>query len=169
MMTVYRIAKSEYIRDLSGKGPELYGGRWSPKGVPVVYASQTRALAALEFLGRMLGLSKTQRMPLSMASIEVPDNSTDAIATASLPGNWRQYPAPTALQNMGLKWINAGTFLLIKVPSAHVQQEYNILINPHHPDMASVKIVDVEPFIYDRRLAKPQRVPSKTRGRAPLS
>jgi len=155
MITVYRIAKSAYIRDLSGKGPELYGGRWSPKGLPVVYASETRALAALEFLGRMIGLSKTHRMPLSIASIEVPDNSVDAVATASLPRDWRQYPALTSLQNVGLKWINAGTFLLIKVPSVHVQQEYNILINPHHPDMASVKIVDVEPFIYDPRLAKP--------------
>ena len=155
MTTVYQIAKSAYIRDLSGKGAELYGGRWSPKGVPVVYASETRALAALEFLSRMLGVSKTQRIPLSIASIEVPDNSIDAVATASLPGNWRQYPAPTALQNVGLKWINAGTFLLIKVPSVHVQQEYNILINPHHPGMASVKIIDAEPFIYDPRLAKP--------------
>ena len=156
MITVYRIAKSAYIRDLSGKGAELYGGRWSPKGVPVVYASENRALAALEFLGRMQGpLSKAQRIPLSIASIEVPDNSIHTIATASLPGNWRQYPAPAALQNVGLKWINAGAFLLIKVPSVHVQQEYNILINPHHPDMATVRIIDVEPFIYDPRLTKP--------------
>jgi len=156
MITVYRIAKSTYIRDLSGKGAELYGGRWSPKGVPVVYASESRALAALEFLGRMQGLvSKAQRIPLSIASIEVPDNSIDAIAAGSLPGNWWQYPAPTTLQNGGLKWINAGNFLLIKVPSVHVRQEYNILINPHHSDMGTVKIVDVEPFIYDPRLAKP--------------
>ena len=155
MITVYRIAKSMYIRDLSGRGAELYGGRWSPKGVPVVYASENRALAALEFLGRMQSLvSKAQRIPLSNASIEVPENSIHAIATESLPDNWWQYPAPTALQNVGLKWINAGTFLLIKVPSVHVRQEYNILINPHHPEMRNVKITDVEPFIYDPRLAK---------------
>ncbi|MEN6319763.1 MAG: RES family NAD+ phosphorylase [Syntrophaceae bacterium] len=155
MTTVYRIAKSAYIRDLSGKGAELYGGRWSPKGLPVVYASENRALAALEFLGRMQGLVfKAQRIPLSIASIEVPDNSIETISAEHLPGNWWQYPAPTDLQSLGLKWINAGAFLLVKVPSVHVRQEFNILINPHHSDIGTVKIVDVEPFIYDPRLIK---------------
>ena len=36
--------------DLSGEGARLYGGRYNPKDIPAVYASQTIALAVLEVL-----------------------------------------------------------------------------------------------------------------------
>ena len=49
-MDVYRISSALYIRDLTGLGPKTYGGRWNYKGVPAIYTSETRALAALEFL-----------------------------------------------------------------------------------------------------------------------
>jgi hypothetical protein len=38
-----------------------------------------------------------------------------------------------------------------------VQQEFNILINPQHPDMKFVKIIDVEDFKYDDRLNPPSK------------
>ena len=36
-MLLYRIAKQNFINDFSGKGAELYGGRWNLKGFPAVY------------------------------------------------------------------------------------------------------------------------------------
>jgi hypothetical protein len=38
------------------------------------------------------------------------------------------------------------------VPSAVVPEEFNILINPLHPDIKLVKISRVEDFVYDNRL-----------------
>ena len=35
-MIVYRIAKEEYIEDLSGNGAKRTGGLWDPKGTPVL-------------------------------------------------------------------------------------------------------------------------------------
>ncbi|MBM2839324.1 MAG: family phosphorylase, partial [Deltaproteobacteria bacterium] len=49
-MDLFRIAKTKYINDLSGNGARVYGGRWNEKGVAVIYTSESRALAALEFL-----------------------------------------------------------------------------------------------------------------------
>ena len=49
-MIVYRIARKEFISDLSGKGAELFGGRWNEKGIPAFYTSSSLSLAALEIL-----------------------------------------------------------------------------------------------------------------------
>jgi len=45
-------------------------------------------------------------------------------------------------------------FLVLKVPSAVVQEEYNYLVNPNHRDFHKVKIIAVEPFTFDERLFK---------------
>jgi hypothetical protein len=42
--------------------------------------------------------------------------------------------------------------LLLQVPSAVVAQEHNMLINPLHPDMPHITIVQVEPDQFDTRL-----------------
>ena len=49
-MVVFRIARKEYIQDLSGRGAELFGGRWNEKGIPALYTSSSLSLAALEIL-----------------------------------------------------------------------------------------------------------------------
>ncbi len=49
-MDVYRISNALYIKDMTGLGPKTYGGRWNFKSIPAIYTSESRALAALEFL-----------------------------------------------------------------------------------------------------------------------
>ncbi len=71
---------------------------------------------------------------------------------AALPGNWHQYPPPFELADFGTKWVEGGQGLLLRVPSAVIEHEFNILINPQHPDMKHVKIKSVEDFMYDERL-----------------
>ena len=50
MIQLFRISLSEHINDMTGTGAKIYGGRWNHAGYPVVYASGSRSLAALEFL-----------------------------------------------------------------------------------------------------------------------
>jgi RES domain-containing protein len=42
----------------------------------------------------------------------------------------------------------------LRVPSAVVEQEYNILINPLHSEMPRVVLREVEAFEFDKRLIR---------------
>ena len=44
-MQVYRISRTEFIRDLDGTGAKIYGGRWNRVGIPVLYTSQAKSLS----------------------------------------------------------------------------------------------------------------------------
>lgn len=150
-MIIYRIAKTDYVRDLSGSGARLYGGRWSPPGFAVVHASENRALAVLEYY---VHTSRRLIPPgLSIASIEISDSaSVKNVIISDLPPDWKEYPAPIALQDIGREWVKSRDGLLLRVPSVQVASEYNILINPSHPEIVNVRIQEVEDFVYDRRL-----------------
>jgi RES domain-containing protein len=152
-MIVYRVAKTKYINDLSGSGARLYGGRWNHKGVGIIYASETRALATVEYLVHVpLAIVPDD---LSIASIEVPDDVTAReILISELPGNWRSFPPPIELAELGTGWALSNETLLLRVPSAVVAHEFNILINPLHPDMKSAVVSYIENYKFDNRLLK---------------
>jgi RES domain-containing protein len=150
-MVLYRIAKTPYIRDRSGSGTRLYGGRWNPKGVGVIYTSENRALAALELF---VHLSRAVIPPnLSLAAIKIPDTaSIKEITLKELPRNWRSFPAPPELANIGASWIRSKDSLLLRVPSVIMPPEMNVLINPAHSEMIGVRIIEIEAYSFDKRL-----------------
>lgn len=152
-MKAYRIAKTRYINDLSGSGARRYGGRWNHKGTSMIYTSENRALATVEYLVHVpLSIVPTH---LSLATLQIPDKITPkAISKSDLPGNWREYPAPSKLAELGTNWANKSESLLLRVPSAVVEHEYNILINPLHPDMKHVSIAQIERYTVDKRLLR---------------
>ncbi|HPL63042.1 MAG TPA: RES family NAD+ phosphorylase [Syntrophales bacterium] len=148
-MILYRVAKLNYIKDLTGTGPRIAGSRWSPAGIPVIYTAESRALAAMEFYAHM---KSTIPFPaVRVAGIKVPDKASLRILdVSSLPPDWKKYPAPEVLQEYGKRWVDSGKELLLQVPSVLVPHEFNYLINPDHPDMKDVKIISVEELDYDR-------------------
>jgi RES domain-containing protein len=90
---------------------------------------------------------------LRIICFDVPERiMARALDVALLPGNWRDYPSPPELAAMGTHWVHAGESLLLRVPSAIVEHEFNILINPAHPDFKAVAISTPERFVFDRRL-----------------
>jgi len=152
-MLVYRIAKRDVVKDLTGTGAKLYGGRWNHRGTAVVYTSETRALATVEFLVHV-SLSNAPR-GLMIAIIEIPESIVpEDVSRASLPRGWRDYPPPRGVADLGTHWAKSGKSLLLRVPSAVVEQEYNILINPLHSDMGRVVLQGVEKFEFDKRLVR---------------
>ena len=152
-MLVYRIAKKDVVKDLSGTGAKLYGGRWNHKGTAVVYTSETRALATVEFLVHV-ALSNAPR-GLMIATIEILDGIVpEEVQRSSLPKGWRDYPPPRSVADLGTQWAKAGKSLLLRVPSAVVEQEFNVLINPLHSDMEQVVLKGVAAFEFDRRLVR---------------
>lgn len=152
-MLLYRIAKTSYVRDLAGFGAKLYGGRWNHRGTAVIYTSETRALATIEYLVHV----SMQTIPrdLSMAVLEVPDDSTsERVPAQSLPKNWRDFPAPPDLADLGTQWAQSQRSPLLIVPSVVVTKEYNVLLNPLHPEMERVVLRTVETYEMDHRLLR---------------
>ncbi len=152
-MIVYRLSKKEYINDISGYGAERNGGRWNEKGKPALYTASSRALAVLEVAVHVpFGI-----MPIDyyMATIEVPDNANILeIKVADLPNKWNSNPIVKATQFIGDDFLKENKHLVLKVPSASVNGDYNYIINPVHPDFKTVKIKHTEPFEFDSRLFK---------------
>jgi RES domain-containing protein len=149
----FRIAKTRHIRDLSGTGAMLNGGRWNRKDIPMLYTAENRALATVEYLVH-LPLSIMPRN-LSMACLEIPDDIVaEQVSIAKLPRNWRAYPAPGKLAELGSEWALSNRSLLLRVPSVVVEGQFNILINPKHRDMAGVAISRIERFTLNKRLVR---------------
>lgn len=143
----------DHIHDLSGTGARLYGGRWNKVGDAVVYCSGSRALAALELLAHIPMAAVPD--DLKLAEIHVHENVTrDTLDRKSLPADWRRYPAPDKLAELGSDWLRSQSSLVLDVPSCLVDEEMNMLINPLHPDFRKVNIAEVKDFSFDSRLLK---------------
>jgi RES domain-containing protein len=150
-MDVYRIVKERYAKDLSGTGARMAGGRWNRKGVPVVYASESRALAMVEFLVHIPFAIAPGNLVL--VTIDIPDRTqARTIAASELPSDWRDYPAPGELAEIGSRWVDKNDTVLLHVPSAIVEHERNTILNPAHPDFKNISIAGIEPIRLDKRL-----------------
>jgi len=149
-MHIYRLCKEKYTA-LDGYGAFLYGGRWNMPGKAVVYAAENRALAALEFL---VGIEHHRELgKLVMLTIEVPDALKPAIIPENeLPENWRHFPPPQALAKLGDAWLQSGKTCSLKVPSVHIPEEHNFLLNPRHADFAQIKVLEQKEFQFDGRV-----------------
>lgn len=151
-MECHRICRRVH-RPLDGEGARRYGGRWNSPGLAVVYASASLALAALEFLVH-LDSSEAPRDLLAMR-ITIPDDlSVSEVKLRSLPARWDRYPAADACRRLGDAWLAAGKTAVLKVPSAPVREEWNVLLNPRHADFQRIKEVSVRRFQFDQRLVR---------------
>ena len=156
--SVWRIAtgtKEYEADDLSGAGAKISGGRWNEPGIPMVYASESRALACLETVVHL----NAGGLPLNryLVEIEVPGDiwlAAQGESAASLKVGWDAGPAGRASIAFGSDWVRAKSSLLLRVPSAIVPEEHNILINPEHPDQARLHARKVRKWLYDPRLTR---------------
>lgn len=152
-MKVYRIAKCNYINDLSGAGAAMYGGRWHSKGTYILYTSSSASLALLE---SVVHISNIQVFDFCTICLEIPDYSIEQITVEKLPANWFENPSADALKKIGDAFISANESLALEIPSAIVPEENNYLLNPFHSLFNKVKILFVRNVAIDKRLMKQQ-------------
>lgn len=150
-MIVFRLSKSEFANDLSGRGAEKAGGRWNSKGTAVVYTSESRALCTTEIaVHTPLGILPVDYV---LIAIDIPTSVTVRELKANeLPPDWKSLPHAHSTQEIGDAFVADNQSAVLKVPSAVVQGEYNYLINPHHKDIKKIKVKLIEPFDFDERL-----------------
>jgi RES domain-containing protein len=152
-MVLYRIAKCNYAGELSGEGARLYGGRWNSIGQPMVYMASSPSLAVLEVLVHLPAAIFPANFCL--AKFDIPENNILTADDASLPTDWQDISPPLALKRLGDAFLKQNKYLLMKVPSVIVPQEFNYLLNPLHVDAAKVKLIEKKPFGFDERLVRP--------------
>lgn len=150
-MRFWRICRRRYAAEAaSGEGARLYGGRWNSRGVRVVYASSSLALAVVETFVNL----EPNLQPKDLVSIEgdIPDALEIArVDLKALPANWHE-TRNESLRHIGDDWIHAGRTAALLVPSAAIHGELNVLLNPVHHDFAKIKFRKPEPFAFDVRM-----------------
>lgn len=160
-VNVWRIATDtpDYeADDLSRAGAKKTGGRWNPKDHPLVYSSETRALACLETVVHL----NAGGLPLNryLVSITIPTRVWKNAQTRtrhSLPVGWDADPAGKTSIQFGAEWMRSMNSALLRVPSVIVPDEYNILINPSHSDAETITAIKIQKWLYDPRLIKAVR------------
>ena len=150
-MTVYRLVNARQARDaFSGEGARLYGGRWNPPGFPVVYASQSRALAVLEMFVHLA--LEARSLKFLLYELTLPKNARQRHYEA--PENvWRHPGSPQVTQYVGREWLTEGRALALIAPSVIVPRETNVVLNVRHPQFARVRISKPE-YIDDGRIQR---------------
>jgi len=151
-MIIYRIAKLKYLKDLSGEGARLFGGRWNKKGSKMVYFSESLSLCVLEILVHLD--YKYLGNDFGYIAIEIPEDSIKTVSVKQLSPNWRVNPPQLYTQDFGTKWLDSNKTLALKVPSAVLPIQNNVLINPDHDLHKTLKIVDKGKLNLDSRMFK---------------
>lgn len=139
--------------DLTGTGAKISGGRWNRPGSPMLYCASTISLAVLETFVHLSAFG----LPLNRYLVEctIPDALWDkAIRLLPPPVGWDAIPAAKVSLDEGDRWLKSGASAVLLVPSAIVEEECNVLINPLHPEAAQITASKRKKWRYDPRLLR---------------
>ncbi len=157
-MKVFRVEREKYLETtLQGIGAALTEGyRWNSLHTYLVYTAESRALAALEVFVH-LGISEDLPLDRYFVEIDIPDDIRILeLRNENLPNGWSSKPPILETQYIGDDFVKENSAAVLKVPSCIVQEEFNYLINPNHPDASKILVENTTPFQFDSRL---QRTP----------
>jgi RES domain-containing protein len=153
LIPVWRICRPNYAASaFDGLGAKITGGRWNPQGIPMVYSSQSLALAAMECF---VNLNTVGSVSLISIKAEIPGTvAIREVRIDELPGVWRAAEALEATQEIGREWIENASSAVLSVPSALIPEDRNYLLNPAHRDFKRIRIGKPRPFSFDPRMWK---------------
>lgn len=151
-MEVFRLSREKFS-SLSGKGAAMIGARWNSIGVELIYCASNRSLAMAEVAVHFT--LATLPSDYVMMTIFIPDDLLiKKLDTSDLPLEWNTFPHSKSTQAIGDLFVAENQYCLLLVPSVVTQGDYNILINPNHPDFSKIKIIKTEKFPFDKRIFK---------------
>lgn len=151
MIRAWRIVKTRFAEDaFGGEGARLNPGRWHSAGHRVVYTASSLPLATLELL--VHAPRKNRAHEYLVLNCWFPEAIVEDIDRSRLPREWRAYPPPAVLQQLGNEWLRSRSSAVLCVPSAVLDTEINYLLNPEHHDFRSVDVGLPSPFTIDPRL-----------------
>jgi RES domain-containing protein len=85
--------------------------------------------------------------------VDVPDDSIITLPASKLPTGWDVRDSePVVSRTIGDRWLAHNVSLALQIPSVVIPSQYNVLINPRHPDFNRVTFADPVPFPFDPRI-----------------
>lgn len=141
-MICFRLIEAVPGRSALGYG--MAPARWNLFGTPIIYEASVSSLNFLELLS-IKGHSVTQSR-WKLVELEVTD-SIPELDPDSLSPDWKNCPHPHSTQEFGIQWAKSMISPALKVPSCRTPlyrypDEYNVLINPFHPDFLNyIKVI----------------------------
>lgn len=132
-MKLWRLCQTPFVDTVfDGEGARLFGGRWNPKGLALVYGSSTPSLCVLEVLAHV-----PQRLladsPYTLITATIDDEQVKRIDNTILPPNWNSRESLQQTQQFGRElFLTSDSALAYTVPSVLVPEDVNILIDPTH-------------------------------------
>lgn len=155
-MIVYRIANVKYKElTLSGIGAEKVGGRWNKVGTRAVYCSENISLALLEYFVHSENIAYLPK-EIVVAKIQFPDDFVIEELN-KLPETWNQYPYSSKTTEVFTNSAKDRNFFALRMPSAIVGFESNIILNPLYKEFGKIEIIEFIELPIDERLKKDKR------------
>jgi len=144
-MELWRLYRELHGPGLDGIGGLHAGGRWHEIGSRVVYFGAGAAIVVLEKLAHI----DPAILPadLVLARFEG-DLSVADVSDAEVGDVWNL----TQTRHRGEAFLKAQTSCVLRVPSAVVPEEHNLVFNPLHPQANSLQLVYSRNFSFDGRL-----------------
>jgi RES domain-containing protein len=154
-MRIWRLCREIYAAEaFSGEGARRFGGRWNSRGIPMVYASTSLALAAIELFVHL----EPSQAPVDLVTVAatLPEGEPGrTLSKENLPPEWWTEDAlagPHSTRALGDEWIRSASSLALMVPSVPIRAEWNVLVNPLHSRIGELKIESPRPFAFDARM-----------------
>lgn len=150
-MLLYRLIFAKYANSKFASGDS---GRWNRDGERVLYTSTSPALAMSEIMAHRLGQGYLTA-GYSLVTFEIPDSiGCEVIERSQLPEDWRLFSSYAISQPLGSTWFQQSRTLLLRVPSAVVPGDTNVVVNATHPDYELLREKDRQAFPFDERFIR---------------
>ena len=143
-MKLWRLTRAPFVA-LDGQGALLNGARYAPPGVPVVSLASEAALTVLIAL---------RYQPQDLVGI--PDDFVLGWTEVdALPERVPDQQGEAAIRAYVGEWLASNRSLLVAIPSRVLPEADVVLLNPAHPDAASVPPLTCRPFSFAECLHTP--------------
>lgn len=139
---------------VDGIGASLYPGRWNERGRRAVHSTTRISLGILEII---VQTNLTTLVGFVAYPLDVPDEAVARFDRSRLSPAWRTMAGRDECRAFGEEWAAAKTSIGLIVPSAVVAEGYdfgdfNVIIDPEHPEFDRVTVGAPLPLETDARL-----------------